>query len=86
MSATDDASAAAPQQLISVRDGIALIVGMVIGAGIFKAPSIVAGNTASGTEFLLAWVFGGIASPDGPRAPSGFHTLRSDDNRNTSVL
>lgn len=52
----------APQQLISVRDGIALIVGMVIGAGIFKAPSIVAGNTGSGTEFLLAWVFGGIAS------------------------
>src|SRR3990170_4707622 len=52
----------APQQLISVRDGIALIVGMVIGAGIFKAPSIVAGNTGSGTEFLLAWVFGGVAS------------------------
>ncbi|MBI3371307.1 MAG: amino acid permease [Betaproteobacteria bacterium] len=35
---------------------------MVIGAGIFKAPSIVAGNTGSGTEFLLAWVFGGVAS------------------------
>lgn len=52
----------APQQLITVRDGIALIVGMVIGAGIFKAPSIVAGNTGSGTEFLLAWVFGGVAS------------------------
>ena len=51
-----------PQQLISVRDGIALIAGLVIGAGIFKAPSIVAGNTGSGTEFLLAWVFGGIAS------------------------
>lgn len=52
----------APQQLITVRDGIALIVGMVIGAGIFKAPSIVAGNTGSGTEFLLAWIFGGVAS------------------------
>ncbi len=51
-----------PQQLISVRDGVALIVGMVIGAGIFKAPSIVAGSSASGGEFLLAWVFGGIAS------------------------
>jgi APA family basic amino acid/polyamine antiporter len=62
MSARDNASAAAPQQLISVRDGVALIVGMVIGAGIFKAPSIVAGSSASGGEFLLAWVFGGIAS------------------------
>ncbi|TAK86528.1 MAG: amino acid permease [Betaproteobacteria bacterium] len=35
---------------------------MVIGAGIFKAPSIVAGNTSSGTEFILAWVLGGIVS------------------------
>ena len=59
---TTNSPAAAPQQLISVRDGVALIVGMVIGAGIFKAPSIVAGNTASGAEFLLAWLLGGIAS------------------------
>jgi amino acid transporter len=51
-----------PKQLLSLWDGIVLICGMVIGAGIFKAPSIVAGNTASGTAFLLAWVFGGVAS------------------------
>src|SRR5262245_65316687 len=35
---------------------------MVIGAGIFKAPSIVAGNTSSGAEFLGAWVLGGVVS------------------------
>ncbi|HEX5612090.1 MAG TPA: amino acid permease [Burkholderiales bacterium] len=51
---------AAPQALLSVPDGVMLVVGMVIGAGIFKAPSIVAGNVSNGLEFLLAWVVGGV--------------------------
>jgi APA family basic amino acid/polyamine antiporter len=55
-------SAVAPKQLLTVWDGIILICGMVIGAGIFKAPSIVAANTSSGTEFLSAWVLGGVVS------------------------
>jgi basic amino acid/polyamine antiporter, APA family len=57
-----DQGSVKPKQLLSVSDGIVLICGMVIGAGIFKAPSIVAGNTASGTQFLLAWVVGGVVS------------------------
>ena len=55
-------SKVAPKQLLSVSDGIVLICGMVIGAGIFKAPSIVAGNSSSATEFLGAWVLGGVIS------------------------
>jgi amino acid transporter len=55
-------SKVAPKPLLSVSDGIILICGMVIGAGIFKAPSIVAGNTSSGAEFLGAWVLGGVIS------------------------
>ena len=51
-----------PQQLLSVPDGIFLTVGMVIGVGIFKLPSLVAGNTASPTVFLLAWLLGGLVS------------------------
>jgi amino acid transporter len=51
-----------PRQLLSLSDGIILICGMVIGAGIFKAPSIVAGNTDSNAEFMLAWAFGGLVS------------------------
>jgi len=59
-----DASAvsSAPRQLLSLSDGIVLICGMVIGAGIFKAPSIVAANTSSNAEFLFAWIFGGVVS------------------------
>ncbi len=52
----------APKPLLSVADGIYLTAGMMIGVGIFKAPSIVAGNTSSGTEFLLAWLLGGVIS------------------------
>jgi amino acid transporter len=51
-----------PRQLLSAPDGIYLVVGMVIGAGIFKAPSIVASNVSSALEFMLVWVAGGIAS------------------------
>ena len=53
---------ATPKQQLSVTDGIFLTVGMVIGVGIFKAPSIVAGNTSGVAEFLGAWVLGGVIS------------------------
>ena len=58
----DGDKAVKPQQLLSVPDGIFLTVGMVIGVGIFKLPSLVAGNTASPTVFLLAWLLGGLVS------------------------
>jgi amino acid transporter len=51
-----------PKQLLSVTDGVFLTVGMVIGVGIFKAPSIVAGNTSGTLEFLFAWLLGGAIS------------------------
>ena len=57
-----DPKTVAPRQLLTVWDGVVLICGMVIGAGIFKAPSIVAGNVSSGAEFIGAWVLGGVIS------------------------
>ena len=51
-----------PVEQLTIFDGIVLICGMVIGAGIFKAPSIVAANTSSGPQFLFAWVLGGVVS------------------------
>ena len=51
-----------PKQTFSVTDIIALIVGVVIGTGIFKTPSIVAANTGRADVFFLAWVAGGIIS------------------------
>ena len=52
---------AVPRHLLSVPDGIFLVAGMVIGVGIFKLPGLVAGAAASGTQFFLAWILGGLA-------------------------
>jgi basic amino acid/polyamine antiporter, APA family len=43
-------------------DAIALIVGMVIGAGIFETPAFVAANTGSVNGVILIWCVGGIVS------------------------
>jgi amino acid transporter len=51
-----------PKQTFSVTDTIALIVGVVIGIGIFKTPSMIAANTGRTDVFFLAWLAGGIIS------------------------
>lgn len=51
-----------PSRNLSNFDAVCLIVGMLIGAGIFKAPSVVAGHMASGADFLMLWVLGGLIS------------------------
>lgn len=51
-----------PQRILGVRDAIALIIGLVIGAGIFKAPSMVAGMTGDAAWMFGAWLLGGLVS------------------------
>lgn len=53
---------AGPKQAISVTDAIALIVGVVIGMGIYKTPSMIAANTGREDVFFLAWLAGGVIS------------------------
>jgi basic amino acid/polyamine antiporter, APA family len=55
-------TAGTPQPLVRVVDAVALIVGIVIGAGIFRTPSIVAGNAASTSVVYAAWILGGLMS------------------------
>jgi len=43
-------------------DTVALIIGIVVGVGIFKTPSIVAANTGSAYEFMFLWIAGGAIS------------------------
>jgi amino acid transporter len=56
------AERAAPRPAIGLTDAMALIVGIVIGAGIFKTPSLVAANGGSEGVVLLAWLLGGAVS------------------------
>ncbi len=53
---------AAPKSTLSVLDGVAVVVGMVVGAGIFKTPSIVAAQCGSVGAVLLLWLAGGAVS------------------------
>jgi basic amino acid/polyamine antiporter, APA family len=53
---------ATPRQSLSGWDAIAMVVGIVIGAGIFRLPPLVAGNVAGPGEFIAVWVAGGLIS------------------------
>lgn len=54
--------AAKPQPSLVLIDAIALIVGLVIGAGIFETPSLVAANTGTPGGIIWLWLAGGIIS------------------------
>jgi amino acid transporter len=56
------AERSAPRAVLHTRDGVLLVVGIVLGAGIFRAPQLVAGGSSSGTMFLSLWVVGGVIS------------------------
>jgi basic amino acid/polyamine antiporter, APA family len=59
-----EASAApdAPAPTLSIFDATMITVGIVIGAGIFQTPTMVAGIAGTPTLMVLAWVLGGVLS------------------------
>ena len=60
---TDEStSIATPQRLLRRVDAIAIIVGIVIGAGIYKTPSVIAGLTGDSGWMLAVWVLGAAIS------------------------
>ena len=89
--------AARPEQVLELRDAIALIVGLVVGAGIFKTPSLVAANAGGAWTMLAAWLLGGILSLIGalcyaelatafPHAGGDYHFLTRAYGRKLSFL
>jgi basic amino acid/polyamine antiporter, APA family len=89
--------AAAPKPLLSLVDAVALIVGIVVGAGIFSLPSLVAANSANSTTLVLAWILGGVVTLIGalcyaelattfPSAGGDYHFLTKAYGRNVSFL
>jgi amino acid transporter len=53
---------AGPAQVLSLGDATAIIVGLIVGAGIFGTPSIVAGAVESPALFVGVWIAGGVFS------------------------
>lgn len=78
---------AQPTGLLSASAAVALIVGLVIGAGIFKTPALVAGISGDAGWALTIWVAGALISMAGalcyaelctayPHAGGDYHFLR----------
>src|SRR3954463_393778 len=59
---TDSTHAAAPRPVLDFKDAVALVVGIVVGAGIFKAPALVAKFTGTPELMMGAWILGGVVS------------------------
>ncbi len=51
-----------PRPAFTLLSSIAVVVGIVVGIGIFRLPPIVAGNSANEFQFIAFWVAGGIIS------------------------
>ncbi len=86
-----------PARTLSSFDAVALILGVVIGAGIFKTPSVVAANAGSVEAVVLFWLLGGALSFIGalcyaeltttyPDAGGDYHFLRKAFGRGPAFL
>lgn len=91
------ADPARPRPSIGLRAAVALIVGVVIGAGIFKAPSIVASFSPSAEAMFGLWLLGGLVSLIGalcyaelatayPHAGGDYHFLQRAYGRSVAFL
>src|SRR6266851_7931528 len=47
---------------LTLLDSLAIVVGIVIGGGIFLVPNLVARNLTTSTSILSVWIFAGIVS------------------------
>jgi len=59
------AAVAAPRPTLGLGDAVGIIVGIIIGAGIFKTPALVAANVDGFGTLVLAWILGGLISLTG---------------------
>jgi len=82
---------------LSVPDAVAVIVGVVVGAGIFKTPSLVAANSPDELTTLMLWLAGGAMSLVGalcyaeltstyPHAGGDYHYLNRAFGKTTGFL
>jgi APA family basic amino acid/polyamine antiporter len=90
-------SQAQPLRLLHPLSALALIVGIVIGAGIFKTPSLVAGISGDAGWALVLWVAGALISIAGalcyaelctayPSAGGDYHFLQRAFGRDLSFM
>jgi amino acid transporter len=88
---------AEPRAVLRLGEAVAIIVGIVVGAGIFKAPALVAGMAGTPGWMFAAWALGGLVSLIGalcyaelatayPHAGGDYHFLSRAYGRSVSFL
>lgn len=86
-----------PKRSLSTIDIISLIVGTILGAGIFKVPSMVAGQAHSDLAIMGVWLLGGLISLVGvlcyaelastfPHVGGEYHFLQRAFGKNLAFL
>lgn len=86
-----------PQRSLAAIGAITIIIGIVVGAGIFRTPSLVASVTGDMGWVMTVWVLGGVISLIGalcyaelattyPHAGGDYHFLSRAYGRNISFL
>ena len=56
----EPAASTTPRQTLSTWDAAAFLIGIVIGAGIFRLPPLVAANVGNEVVFIGIWALGGL--------------------------
>lgn len=86
-----------PRSSLSVLDGTAIMVGVVVGIGIFRTPPLIAMNVDSEFAFMAVWLAGGLVTLIGalcyaelaaahPSAGGEYHFLSRGLGRPVAVL
>jgi amino acid transporter len=88
---------AAPRATLSLADGLVMVVGMVVGIGVFATPSLVAQFSGSSFNYLALWLVGGFLTLVGalcyaeiatahPHAGGEYHFLSRAYGRGVALM
>jgi len=69
---------------LGLIDALAIVIGMVIGGGIFLVPNLIARELKSATAILAVWIFAGVISFFGALACAELGTALPSPVGNTS--
>lgn len=94
---TTGAPVSEPRPVLRTRDAVAITVGIVLGAGIFRTPSLVAGGVSSELMLMIVWAAGGLIAVIGalcyaelagafPHAGGDYHYLYRAFGQRTAFL
>jgi len=62
INSSENNNASSPKRSLNTFDICSLIIGTILGAGVFRVPSMVAGQLNNEYFIILAWIIGGVIS------------------------